>query len=272
MDNILKPPSRDDYIFAQRQNRERVAINRLIADQMGMLRDVFGPNFGWALSGCWLGLRIPQRRLLRGLDLPANKLLGDVDVFGASLQPASQEEFNSFIAEAAETYGASTHPSFLSQIAAIMVLERGRTKWPPDLSYIAATEVKVSYYDADDTLKATGAGSQQSDRTQAKRLCEMGFDRVGLVRIIVTEPVAPSQMHPWFEAGARSSHATDELQGKQVRIAQDDPFGTVLISIGTVPGGLEDMRGSLSWEWLLEAPENRFKIVQWIFVTPSSVI
>jgi hypothetical protein len=141
----------------------------------------------------------------------------------------------------------------------MMVLERQRLKWPPDLTYIAASEVKVAYYDADRNLKATGTGSQQSDRTQARRLCDMGFDRVALTRILVTEPVAPGTMHPWTEAAARSGNAGAEFRDKGVRLAPDDPFGTLMVLMGAVPGGLEDMRGSTSWKWLQDVPDNPLK-------------
>jgi hypothetical protein len=255
----LTPPDLDDYIFAQGKRRERTAINRLIADYGGGVKDALNSQLRWRLPWAWLGLRIPQRRLLRGADLPAKKFLGDIDVFGAPLRPSSQEEYDGIVKEAAEQLGAEAHPSWYHQIASLMVLERRLLKWPPDLNYMAASEVKVAYYDADDTLKATGSGSQQSDRVQARQLCEMGFDRVSLSRIVVTEPVAPGRMHPWMEASARSSNAGNEVLGKGVRVAPDDPFGTLLVMVGAVPGGLEGMRGSTSWEWLQDVPENPLK-------------
>jgi hypothetical protein len=255
----LKPPASDDYIFAQGKRRERTAINRLIAGRGGAVKDALNEQLRWALPWAWLGLRIPQRRLLRGLELLANKFLGDVDVFGAPLRPTSREEYNRFVTEAAEQLGAEAHPGWHHQIASMMVLERRRLRWPPDLTYIAASEVKVAYYDADGNLKATGAGSQQSDRTQARRLCEMGFDRVALARILVTEPVAPGRMHPWMEAAVRSGSAGDEFRDKGVRLAPDDPFGTLMVLMGAVPGGLEDMRGSTSWQWLQDVPDNPLK-------------
>ena len=257
--NPLEPPGRDDYIFAQGNRRERTAINRLIATHGGAINEALNEQLRWSIPWAWLGLRIPQRRLLRGYELPANKFLGDVDVFGGPLRPASQEEYNRFVTEAAEQLDVEAHPSWRHQIASMMILERWRLQWPPDLAYVAASEVKVAYYDAENNLKATKTGSQQSDRTQARRLCEMGFDRVALTRIIVTEPVAPGRMHPWIEAAARSGDAGDEFRDKGVRVAPDDAFGTLLVVQGTVPGGLEDMRGSTSWQWLQDVPDNPLK-------------
>jgi hypothetical protein len=256
----LKSSSRDDYIFAQGQRRERTAINRLIAARGGALKDPLNLQLRWGLPWAWLGLRVPQRRLLRGIDLPAKKFLGDVDVFGAPLQPLSLEEYNSFVKEAANQLDPGAHPTWHHQIASQMVLERRHLKWPPDLDYMAASEVKVAYYGADDTLKGTGSGGQKSDRTQARHLCEMGFDRVALSRILVTEPIAPGRMHPWMEASARSSIAGDEFLDKGIWTAPNDPFGTLLVMQGAVPGGLEDMRGSTSWKWLQDVPDNPLKV------------
>lgn len=124
--NPLKPPERDDYIFAQRNRRERTAINRLIATHGGVLNEALNEQLRWSLPWAWLGLRIPQRRLLKGCELPTNKFLGDVDVFGGPLRPASQEEYNRFVAEAAERLGAEAHLGWHHQIASMMFLERHR--------------------------------------------------------------------------------------------------------------------------------------------------
>lgn len=170
------------------------------------IKEALNSQLRWSLPWAWIGLRIPQRRLLRGTELPPKKFLGNIDVFGAPLQALSLDEYNDFVKEAAEQLNGEGHPSWHHYFASLMVLERRRLQWPPNLDFIAATEVKVAYYTADGTLKASGLGSQQSDRTQARNLCKIGFDRVALTRMIVTEPVAPSQMHPWMEAAARSAN------------------------------------------------------------------
>lgn len=253
-----KQPSRDDYIFAQGTRRERTAINRLIADHGSGIKEALNSQLHWSLPWAWIGLRIPQRRLLRGTEMPPKKFLGDIDVFGAPLRASSLDEYNDFVKEAAEQLNGEGHPNWQHYFASLMVLERRRLQWPPDLDFIAATEVKVAYYTADGTLKASGLGGQQSDRTQARHLCKMGFDRVALTRMIVTEPVAPSQMHLWMEAAARSANAGDEFRDK-VHVKSDDPFGTLLVTIGAIPGGLEDMRGSTTCQWVKDVPENLLK-------------
>lgn len=83
-----------------------------------------------------------------------------------------------------------------------------------------------------------------------------GFDRVALVRLLVTEPVALGEIHPWIEAGIRSGDAADEMR-QQMRAEEDNPFGTLLFSVGAVVGGLEHERGSITeCEPLCKVPEN----------------
>ena len=211
----------------------------------------------------WLGLRIPHERLLRGYSRSPKKFLGDVDVFGASLQASSIDEYQRYYAEVEELFtegGTRTVGAGRVEEAVIQgMISEGKTKWPPDLSYIAATEVKAAYYSANADLKATG--NKHNGRNQARELCELGFDRVALARFVVTEPVDVPGHHPWMVAGARSSRAMDEYlsEPKGILVKEDDPFGTVLISDGSVLGKLEHHAGSTSAEWLKNPPENPYK-------------
>lgn len=250
------PPNREDYIFAQKNRRERTAVNRLVVESGGSLGEELNGQLGWNLPWAWLGLRIPQRRLLRGIELSRGEFTGDVDVLGGSFTPNSRDEYRLLIEEAARTAPPRTHPSWHHLTASYRLLETGRMKWPPDLSVITAAEFKASYYSAGDDLKATGMGSQHSDRKQARDLCRMGFDRVALARLLVTEPVPPGETHPWIEAGDRGGRAADEMRSR-LHAEGGDPFGTLLFSVGAVEGGLEYERGSITLcEPLRQVPEN----------------
>jgi hypothetical protein len=223
-----------------------------------MMRDALAPQLKWFAPWVWIGLRLPQERLLRGFESAVKKYQGDVDVCGGPLEPESKQEYEDFVAEARVLIGGTAHPSWHYKIASMLILERGKLKWPANVEIISAAEVKVAYYDANDTLKATGLGGQASDRKQAERNCKMGFDRVALLRMLVTEPVMNNRIHPWTAASNRSSDAADEYLEKGVMVGDDDPFGTLLVWLGAVPGGLEHMRGSLTWKWLRDVPPNPF--------------
>lgn len=266
----MESAKREDYIFAQKERRERTTVNRFFASPGSGLRSYFGHPFGWAFPYVWLGLRIPHERLLRSFKRPPKKFRGDVDICGGSLVPVSQEEYDRCYleqerlirAESSEEYrDVPPLPQAIHNLASMEVLAQGKIKWPPDLGYIAAAEVKVSHYNSENVLKATGSGSRKP-RTQAEELCKMGFDRVGLVRFLVTEPVLSDKHHPWMLAGARSGYAMDEYLDKTAKrnlFDEKDPFGMILISIGSVPGKLEHMAGSTSGKWLHQAPENPYK-------------
>lgn len=243
----------DDYIFAQGNERERTAIYRLIADGGSSLSSVFYKQLGLALPWCWLGIGIPQRALLEGLQLSENQFNGDIDFFGGNLQPNSEQTFLQYVQEFSDE---KSHPSWANKLASEQILFRGEVKWIPSFDYISASECKAHYLNADGKLKATGIGGQQHHRDkQAKELCELGFNKVALSRIIVTEPINSQLYHPWLEASSRGHYASDELE-KIIIVDENDPFGTVIISVGAVLGGLEDARGSLSSKWLKYVPEN----------------
>jgi hypothetical protein len=259
----MKTPTLKDYIFAQEKARELVTIRRFFAGHGGLLTDWFWPTLKWSMPYVWLGLRIPHERLLRGYKWPPKKFLGDVDVFGASLQASSVDEYRRYYKEVEELFtggGArKVAPGRVEECVIQDMIAEGKAKWPPNLSYIAATEVKAAYYSANADLKATG--NKHNGRTQARELCEMGFDRVALARFVVTEPVNVPGHHPWMVAGARSSRAMDEYldEPKGILVKDDDPFGTVLVSDGSVLGKLEHHAGSTSAEWLKNPPENPYK-------------
>lgn len=133
-----------DYIWAQERNRESVLIRRFFADQLSHLGHWFWPTLRWSLPVVWLGLRIPHERLLRGYNRPAKKFLGDVDVFGGSLQASSQEEYRHYLDKVRELLSSKAHPTQVEWFATQDMIADGKAKWPPDLSYIAAAEVKAA--------------------------------------------------------------------------------------------------------------------------------
>lgn len=234
-------------------------IRRFFADEGGHLDHWLGPALNWNLPVVWLGLRIPHDRLLRGYPRPAKKFRGDVDVFGASLQASSVEEYQRYVAKVREIIRPDAHRWWIHWCAIQDMVADGKVKWPPDLSYVAAVEVKAAYYDDEDVLKA--AGDKYNGRDKARELCKMGFDRVALARFVVTQPVPSNSFNPWMVASSRSSRAMDEYldEPKGVHVEGDDPFGTILVSAGAVLGKLEHLAGGTGGEWLREPPDNPLK-------------
>lgn len=134
----MEPPALKDYIFAQEKNRELVTIRRFFASHSGLLTGWFWPTLKWSMPFVWLGLRIPHERLLRGYSRPPKKFLGDVDVFGASLQASSVDEYRQYYKEVEELFtdgGKRKVGAGRVEEAVIQgMISEGKTKWPPDLT------------------------------------------------------------------------------------------------------------------------------------------
>ena len=248
-----------DYIFGQERNREALTINRFFADRLSFLGFWFAPTLKWELPYVWLGFRIPHKRLLKGFDCPPNRFLGDVDVFGACLETSSPIEYQEYWSKTKAMFRPTADPTQVQSAVIQTMIAEGKAKWPPSLSYITAAEVKAAYFNARAELKA--AGDKYNGRDQALELCKMGFDRVGLVRFVVTEPIPSGGRHPWTVASARSAMAMDDYtdDSKGIFVANDDPYGTILISTGAVLGNLEHMAGGTSGEWFREPPDNPYR-------------
>src|ERR1051326_3776599 len=248
-----------DYIFAQEQNREALTINRFFADRLSFLGLWFARTLKWELPYVWLGFRIPHKRLLKGFDCPSNRFLGDVDVFGACLETSSLSEYQEYWSKSRSMFPSTADPTQVQTATIQTMIEDGKAKWPPSLSYITAAEVKAAYFNARAELK--GSGDKYNGRAQALELCKMGFDRVGLVRFVVTEPISSGIHHPWTAASARSAMAMDDYtdESKGIFVTNEDPYGTMLISTGAVLGNLEHMAGGTSGEWFREPPDNPYR-------------
>lgn len=270
----MEPAKLKDYISEQGNKRERVTVNRLVAARGGLLGGRFTRPLGWGLPFSWLGLRIPHRRLLRGYDCPPKRFKGDVDVLGGPLEPASPEEYErcrAILLEESKRVDATLPEEYREEevsepapyYVSMLLVESGKIKWPPDLSHVAAAEVKAARYDRTGDLKHRE--SEYSGRDQAEELCRMGFDRVALMKFVVTEPVDSGDLNPWAVASHRSSRAMDEYlshpdpRKQGVYCEPGDPYGTLLISSGAVLGKLEDMAGDMTGQWLRQPPPNRYR-------------
>jgi hypothetical protein len=248
---------REEYIFAQGNERERTAVNRLIVGNPGILSHCISSQLNLGFPCLWLGLRLPHRSVLRGLTLDRNQFAGDIDVCCGTIEPSSYLEYNELVQKEKQSSRPGTHPTWHHRVAWEKLLRLGKVKWPPDLNMLFAAEVKVAYFDSSDTLKATGLGGQKNkDRKQANALCQVGFDRVCLIRIIVTEPVSDNRLHPWMLASSRILDGIREMDENGVITDDTDRFGTVLFGAGAVPGDIETTRGANTWKWLKAIPEN----------------
>ncbi len=244
-----------DHLY-ESPDRELLLIRRFIADE--------GPaaTLRWSLRLprlCWLGIRIPAPRL----GWPAGKKPGDVDVVGgplvcrdrsawlrarteirAQLPPVSQTVRDGADELFGRGHAKRSREGTIDQLATELLCARGQLR--PSFEHMFAFEVKVAWFGRDSTLHGAklGGSPQKMARKQARGLTRMGPDHVGLLRAVVTEPCTAPAGGAWMHAGAHASAAADAYE-QAIRARVEDPFATIVASIGAVPGRREHLAGSL---------------------------
>lgn len=228
----------DRHLF-EMNPREAEAVNRLLVHGQGLFGHVLYPLMNWPLPWMWLGLRIPHGRLVGRAVAEEHRWRGDVDVFGGPLLWGDDP----VVVEACERVALSGGAQ-AAQLAALSLVEENRFPWPPDLRGLTAAEVKAARYDRDGTLKSTGLNPNEQGhaRKQADILCDMGFEKVLLLRFLLGEAVAGSPS-PWLEAAGRDADA-GRRHGAEVIVTPGDPFGTVTIGVGAIHAGPEHLHGA----------------------------
>ncbi|HEX6982678.1 MAG TPA: hypothetical protein VF181_07945 [Balneolaceae bacterium] len=211
------------YLVEIEGNKEDEAVNRLFAKNKSNripFDQSLEDHFDVKLSHCIVGLRIPFHYIDKNLNFEdKGKLEGDIDIFFVQLT-------------------ANIH-DFFKPIDFDL----------KDLT-ISAFEVKVGYYNSEQKLKSTGLfpGREKPDsysdkqfkfRNQAAKLCELGFDKVGLMYAI---PAAPSSWNI-------SSYIVTEINkkvGPKIYVDEKDRFSTFHFPIGTILGRQEHESGVLT--------------------------
>jgi len=237
------------------QVREDTLIDDIVCSSIW---DELFSELRWPRPMCWFAVRIPFKRLLVG-HADAGRFKGDVDLMGGPLS-FDREDIDRAMAQgrselatldaAWARHGRSIEPDPMlieraaRERAGRELVWNGKMKWPPDFSAgFTAAEVKVAVFSAEGRLKRTEEGSGHAIRKQARRLCELGFDRVALVRALVTEAASVPGCNPWMVAGANAGQGGYELAERLV-IKEDDPFGTLLAPLGAIPDRPESEAGA----------------------------
>jgi hypothetical protein len=233
------------------EDRERDCIRWLVLEAGGMPFSRWLSPLGWGLPMSWLAVSIPTDRLVSD----STKLPGDVDILGGPLSP-EPGAWTAGMAKAQRELPLAS-PELHASLAWAYVNEVGGIEWPPRLEFIAAAEVRASWFTKDGALKATGlgAGDQRSYMAKATGLCRLGFDRVSLLRIVAGEPASGHGLNPWIEAVARADASARTLS-IGLRITREDPYGSIILSVGALPGRDEVMSGSGSVEILNHGARN----------------
>lgn len=225
-----------DYIAHLGQSRETEAVETYLAQPF--LRNHLNATLGLHEVLCWYAVRIPVTLIFPDADI--SRLPGDIDLMGGALRPGPA--FANELEKAKSELPIGAHPDRIAELA----LMRTPPEWPPSLEFICAAEVKSCYLSAESTLKATKIGRIYDFHKQAKGLALIGFDRAMLMWITTTEPVLlenSADFSNWMEASLRASEASSKLE-RLLKADESQNFGQAILSLGSVPGGLEIHRGA----------------------------
>lgn len=245
--------STEKYIYAQERQREIIATERLLIEGATHHREFFEPLLGWKGMWSWYAVRIPKSIILKDPVLEKN-FPGDIDIMGGGLQ-IEQNLLEQEISKQKHSH-PDADPSWWDFVASIVLMQNGQITWPPQLDFISAAEVKSSYLNAEGSMKASRQGRLHKFYDQAANLVSMGFNRVALLWLPVTEPVLAEGVEGfghWREAAARAHLAADALE--KLLTPQQRGFGQLIVSTGAVPGDIETMRGAITKRIVEEPPQ-----------------
>lgn len=245
--------SSDRYIYAQERQREAIAIERLLIAGADRRRELLETQLGWHGKWSWYAVRIPKSLILNDPILE-KEFPGDIDIMGGALH-VDQTLLDHEISQQKQSL-PDADPSWWGLLASTLLVQNGHLTWPPRLTSIGAAEVKASYLDAQGKLKASRHGRLHKFYEQVANLGSMGFDRVSLLWLPVTEPVLADGVKGfghWMEAANRAQFAADALE--KILAPQRRNFGQLIISTGAVPGGIETMQGASTIRMVEQSPQ-----------------
>jgi len=210
------------YIVEQDPKRQEPVATRYLIGNPSYRERLLG-HLGVPPELCWIMLDLRLEKIVPSLS-------GDIDVLAGPLSCA----------------GPARTP------------ERGSIMWPPPLGYLVGIEVKRAYRDEYGNLQATKRGPGQARKTlkQLRRDLGLGLDRVALLDVIAHHPATGTGSAPWVAAGATASDSLakmenlfrERLSENGAPIADLRPVGQFVLSIGSVSGGDETIRGSVEFE------------------------
>jgi hypothetical protein len=218
------------HLYSVTARREAETVRRLVAPSgpKDLIAEVLGCG-----QFAWIGLCLPTDRLL-GREY--SSIPGDVDLLGGPLHPGSQAAWDEALLR------RKGHP----YIAMLDLAVSGGIAWPPVLDDMGAAEVKVVRCEVGGRTRRRGLGAREQGlaRRQALGLCELGFDRIALLRVVVSPPACPCAGSPWLVAGSIASRAARRY-ARDVHTTASDPFCTAVLALGAVASATEDNAGSL---------------------------
>jgi hypothetical protein len=225
------------YIIEQRdEERESVATRRLL--EAWPLRTGLFPRLGVG-EFSWF---IAELRLST-LGLSTD---GEIDIIAGRLAPTDLAVYEEYYEKEVLRWPPEAHPDLLDRMATKRFVDDGGIAWPPPTDYLVGVEVKCAYIE-DGTIRSAKSSASKVKRIRAQ-LCrdlELGLDRVALLDILASEPVAGVGSDAWLVAGARARDFLEQMRAVLARrLPENSPVGHWVWSVGAVAVGHETARGA----------------------------
>lgn len=204
--------------------------------------EIFAPSLLAALEiqgPSWCGLFLARK------DILDPNLNGDIDFIAGPLEfnVDSNEWQKRIDAEARRMPLAAARQSVIDQCM-MQAAQDGLICWPPRVEYLAACEVKVSWFDGEEgRWHATHMGEGRRVKGQLKILLRYGFNRVAFFHLGATKSRMIDEVNPWLLAShdASASQRTFELLFPPTDMPICGYFQTV---VGSVPFATEEKAGA----------------------------
>jgi hypothetical protein len=208
-------------------DRERVAIERWCVGHFPELLAAVGLRRGW-----WFGVGLDRRDIFETGD-------GDVDIVAGSIEltwsPGDRKEI---VREQASKY--PRYPmSWLRSLALLRAGELGFVLWPPKIGFVAAIEVKASYFDGT-KWKRTHEGEREEICRQVGLLHDHGVNSVSFLHLASTTPAG--MIGQSWEPAAQRMDLANRIGFPSV-FEPDGRTGVLRAFMAAIPEGTEDMDG-----------------------------
>jgi hypothetical protein len=215
------------YLSDLGPERERVAIERWCFGHFPDLLAAVGLRRGW-----WFGFGLRRRDVFGVGD-------GDVDIVAGPIELTwSPKERKEIVREQAARY-QPRRVSWLRSLALLRAGELGFVDWPPRIGFVAAIEVKASFFNGR-KWKRTHEGERDEIRGQLDLLHDHGVNSVSFLHLASTTPAGVI---------GRSWHAAADRIDLANQIGFPDVFnpdgrtGILRAFMAAIPEGTEDMDG-----------------------------
>ncbi|MCZ6692039.1 MAG: hypothetical protein O7H41_20830 [Planctomycetota bacterium] len=197
-----RPSPTEQHIYDLGMDREASATSRWLDLSGHRLFAEFGFGIPW-----WCGINLARADLFQeGMD-------GDVDIMAGPLQwDLTEEEWRERIDAQARRCSLTTARSNVIDYAVLRAAAEGKIKWPPDLGFLVACEVKASRFQPEDGIwRSTHTGEGIRVKGQLQLLLDRGIDNVAFLHLGATKPKEGPAINPYLQAAGDAADAEDQF-------------------------------------------------------------